>query len=76
MIRSPKDAYNLRIGMIHQHFKLVDVFTATENIALGLESLQIACAAFFTWRRSNFSLLSSPSAIFSVAVNTSTSLKC
>ena len=37
-IRSPKDAYNLRIGMIHQHFKLVDVFTATENIALGLES--------------------------------------
>ena len=36
-IRSPKDAYNLGIGMIHQHFKLVDVFTATENIALGLE---------------------------------------
>lgn len=37
-IRSPKDAYDLRIGMIHQHFKLVDVFTATENIALGLDS--------------------------------------
>ncbi len=37
-IRSPKDAYDLKIGMIHQHFKLVDVFTATENIALGLES--------------------------------------
>ena len=36
-IRSPKDAYDLGIGMIHQHFKLVDVFTATENIALGLE---------------------------------------
>lgn len=36
-IRSPKDAYNLGIGMIHQHFKLVDVFTATENIALGLD---------------------------------------
>lgn len=36
-IRSPKDAYDLKIGMIHQHFKLVDVFTATENIALGLE---------------------------------------
>ena len=36
-IRSPKDAYELGIGMIHQHFKLVDVFTATENIALGLD---------------------------------------
>jgi len=36
-IRSPKDAYSLGIGMIHQHFKLVDVFTATENIALGLD---------------------------------------
>ena len=33
-IRSPKDSYNLGIGMIHQHFKLVDVFTAAENIAL------------------------------------------
>lgn len=37
-IRSPKDAFNHGIGMIHQHFKLVDVFTATENIALGLDS--------------------------------------
>ncbi|MCI2057221.1 MAG: ABC transporter ATP-binding protein [Oscillibacter sp.] len=36
-IRSPKDAYDLGIGMIHQHFKLVDVFTAAENIVLGLE---------------------------------------
>ena len=27
-IRSPKDAFDLKIGMIHQHFKLVDVFTA------------------------------------------------
>ena len=36
-IRSPKDAYDLGIGMIHQHFKLVDVFTAAENIMLGLE---------------------------------------
>ena len=34
-IRSPKDALDLGIGMIHQHFKLVDVFTATENIVLG-----------------------------------------
>lgn len=35
-IRSPKDAFDLKIGMIHQHFKLVDVFTAAENIVLGL----------------------------------------
>ena len=36
-IRSPKDAYAHQIGMIHQHFKLVDVFTAAENIVLGLK---------------------------------------
>ena len=36
-IASPKDAFDLHIGMIHQHFKLVDVFTAAENISLGLE---------------------------------------
>ena len=36
-IRSPKDAFDLGIGMIHQHFKLVDVLTATENIVLGLK---------------------------------------
>ena len=35
-IRSPKDAFDHGIGMIHQHFKLVDVFTAAENIVLGL----------------------------------------
>lgn len=36
-IASPKDAFSYRIGMIHQHFKLVDVFTACENVALGVE---------------------------------------
>ena len=35
-IRSPKDAHDLGIGMIHQRFKLVDVLTAAENIILGL----------------------------------------
>ena len=34
-ISSPRDAYDLGIGMIHQHFKLVDIFSATENVALG-----------------------------------------
>ena len=37
VINSPKDAFNLKIGMIHQHFKLVDVFDATENIVLGID---------------------------------------
>ncbi len=35
-IASPHDAYKLGIGMVHQHFKLVDVLTAAENIELGL----------------------------------------
>ena len=38
VIAGPKDAFDYKIGMIHQHFKLVDVFTATENIVLGLEN--------------------------------------
>ena len=37
VIRSPKDAFDKKIGMIHQHFKLVDVFTAAENIVLGIK---------------------------------------
>ncbi|MBR4578415.1 MAG: ABC transporter ATP-binding protein [Oscillospiraceae bacterium] len=56
VIRSPKDAFNLGIGMIHQHFKLVDVLTAAENIVLGLPGkldlktattkIQEICAAY------------------------------
>ena len=38
VISSPKDAFDYKIGMIHQHFKLVDVFSAAENIVLGLEN--------------------------------------
>jgi len=37
MIRSPKDSFEYKIGMIHQHFKLVDTFTAAENIILGVK---------------------------------------
>jgi len=40
-IGSPRDAFDLGIGMIHQHFKLVDVLTAAENIILGLPGKQI-----------------------------------
>lgn len=36
-IESPKDAIDLKIGMIHQHFTLVPPFTVTQNIALGLK---------------------------------------
>ena len=46
VISSPKDAFALGIGMIHQHFKLVDVFTAAQNIVLGLPGkLDIADAS-------------------------------
>ncbi len=37
VISSPKDAFEYKIGMIHQHFKLVDIFSAVENIVLGLD---------------------------------------
>ncbi len=56
VIRSPKDAFDLGIGMIHQHFKLVDVLTAAENIVLGLpgkldmkaaaEKIRAICSAY------------------------------
>ncbi|MBR7091685.1 MAG: ABC transporter ATP-binding protein [Clostridia bacterium] len=35
VIKSPIDAFRYHIGMIHQHFKLVDLFTAADNILLG-----------------------------------------
>ena len=40
-IASPKDAFDCGIGMIHQHFKLVDVFTAAENVTLGTENSKL-----------------------------------
>lgn len=33
--RSPRDAINAGIGMVHQHFRLVETFTVAENVALG-----------------------------------------
>lgn len=35
VIKSPIDAFKYKIGMVHQHFKLVDLFTAADNIILG-----------------------------------------
>ncbi|MCR5715354.1 MAG: ABC transporter ATP-binding protein [Lachnospiraceae bacterium] len=40
-IQSPKDSFELGIGMIHQHFKLIDVLSAAENIILGLQGEEI-----------------------------------
>ena len=37
-IHSPTDAIRLGIGMVHQHFMLVDELTVTENVALGMQS--------------------------------------
>jgi ABC-type uncharacterized transport system ATPase subunit len=37
VIHSPKDAINAHIGMVHQHFMLVPVFTVAENVMLGVE---------------------------------------
>ncbi len=39
-IKSPLDANNLHIGMVHQHFKLVDNQTIAENIILGIEPIK------------------------------------
>ena len=39
-IKTPKEAINLGIGMVHQHFMLVENFTITENIILGNEITQ------------------------------------
>ncbi|NMR96267.1 ATP-binding cassette domain-containing protein, partial [Vibrio parahaemolyticus] len=36
-INNPNDANDLGIGMVHQHFRLVEVFTVLENIILGVE---------------------------------------
>ena len=40
-IKNPNDATALNIGMVHQHFKLVDVFTVLDNIILGAETTKL-----------------------------------
>ena len=40
-IQNPNDATVLNIGMVHQHFKLVDVFTVLDNIILGAEDTKL-----------------------------------
>ena len=45
-LRGPRDALALGVGMVHQHFRLVDRFTVAENVVLGDPS-----ASFFLTRR-------------------------
>ncbi len=45
-IEEPKDAINLGIGMVHQHFQLVPVFTVAENVVMGTEPTRFS----FSWR--------------------------
>ena len=40
-IRDPNDATALHIGMVHQHFKLIEVFTVLDNIILGAEDTRL-----------------------------------
>ena len=40
-IKNPNDATALNIGMVHQHFKLIDVFTVMDNIVLGAEDTKL-----------------------------------
>ena len=41
VIENPNDATALGIGMVHQHFKLIDVFTVLDNIILGAETTKL-----------------------------------
>ena len=41
-ISSPQDAFRYKIGMVHQHFKLIDIFTAAQNIVLGTKGSGLA----------------------------------
>jgi ABC-type uncharacterized transport system ATPase subunit len=53
-IRTPQDAINLGIGMVHQHFMLVDTMTVGENIILGAEG---GNAASIDWKKANSDIL-------------------
>jgi len=63
-INSPKDAFALGIGMIHQHFKLVDVLSATENIVMGTKAAKreskAALSALITAISEKFGLQANP----------------
>jgi ABC-type uncharacterized transport system ATPase subunit len=56
-IRSPRDAIAAGIGMVHQHFMLVPVFTVAENIALGAERTRGGPAGWLDQRRARREVL-------------------
>ena len=56
-IRSPRDAIAAGIGMVHQHFMLVPVFTVAENIALGAEQTRGGPLGWLDRRRSRRELI-------------------
>jgi general nucleoside transport system ATP-binding protein len=60
-IRSPKDALSAGVGMVHQHFMLVPVFTVAENVTLGAEPVSRIGVPEWAVRRLHFPQLSVPS---------------
>jgi simple sugar transport system ATP-binding protein len=57
VFRSPRDAIGAGIGMVHQHFMLVPVFTVAENIALGAEETRGGPLGFLDRRRNRRDVL-------------------
>jgi simple sugar transport system ATP-binding protein len=60
-IRSPKDAISAGVGMVHQHFMLVPVFTVAENVTLGAEPVSRIGVPEWAVRRLHIPRLSVPS---------------
>nr|WP_122981297.1 ABC transporter ATP-binding protein [Actinoplanes teichomyceticus] len=57
VFRSPRDAIAAGIGMVHQHFMLVPVFTVAENIALGAEETRLGPLGWLDRRRARKDVL-------------------
>jgi len=60
-IRSPKDAISAGVGMVHQHFMLVPVFTVAENVTLGAEPVRRLALPALSRGRAHGPRLSLPS---------------
>ena len=67
-IKTPHDAIDAGIGMVHQHFMLVPVFTVTENVILGNETTK---AGIFLDRKSSTDEIEKISSRFQLSVNPS-----
>ena len=69
-IKDPNDANALNIGMVHQHFKLVEIFTVLENIILGVEPNKMG---FYRRKKRASALSNSASATDSKSIRTRSS---